>query len=231
MRGSDITSILAVGDCNTLGAGEFRNRAYPERVAAQTGARVKNCGYTMSTTREGLYLLEDNIEPDHDCVVIQFGLVDSYATFRYSPYVLYYPDNPFRKQLRSIVKKFKKTCRKNGLNKRFGEVPVVPESEYEENLRRMVDRCSEKLVILPETIPNHEDKRNPAIRRYNTIIEKVASEKDTCFFLPVYDRFARNMQGFYSDGTHANGAGYDYIAGRIKKLITGFSQNRGRHSC
>ena len=82
MSGSAITTILAVGDCNTLGAGEFRNNGYPERLADLTGATVKNCGFTMSTTREGLHLLGDNLEPGHGCVIIQFGLVDSYATFR-----------------------------------------------------------------------------------------------------------------------------------------------------
>ena len=144
MVGRPLKSILAVGDCNTLGAGEFRNNGYPERVGELLGVSVKNCGYTMSTTREGVYLLEDNLEEQHDCVIIQFGLVDSYATFRYSPYVLYFPDNPLRKQLRSLVKKYKKICRRRGLNEKFGEVPVVPAAEYERNLRRMVGG---KLVI------------------------------------------------------------------------------------
>ena len=224
MSGSTITSILAVGDCNTLGAGEFRNDGYPERLADLTGAAVKNCGFTMSTTREGIHLLEDNLQPGHGLVIIQFGLVDSYATFRYSPYVLYYPDNPWRKQLRSLVKKFKKTCRQSGLNERFGEVEVVPEAEYEQNLLRMVDRCGGRIVILPETIPHHDQKRNGAIQRYNRILERIASTREICLFLPLYQQFAGNMENYYSDNTHANGVGHRFIAGRIADLISGRSQ-------
>jgi len=94
-----ITKLLAIGDCNTLGAGELEAFSYPERLANLCNAQVINCGLTMSTSREGVAILKDNISDDIDCILIQFGLVDAYNTFRYAPYVPYYPDNIIRKQL------------------------------------------------------------------------------------------------------------------------------------
>ncbi len=173
----------------------------------------------MSTTREGIHLLKDNLRKEHDLVIIQFGLVDSYSTFKYAPYVNYYPDNVFRKQLRSIVKKYKKSCRKLGLNRKYGEVPVVPAEEYEQNIRCMVRICKGKNVILPETIPNLQEKRNRAIGEYNAILKTIASVEENCTLLPLYDAFSRNMADYYQDGTHANAEGYDYIARRIVDLL------------
>ncbi|MEN8141866.1 MAG: SGNH/GDSL hydrolase family protein [Thermodesulfobacteriota bacterium] len=203
--------ILTIGDCNTLGSGTLRHNSYPERLGRLLGAAVENKGGTMSTSREGLRLLADHLRPDHDLIVIQFGLVDSYATFRYAPYVLYYPDNCLRKPLRSLVKSFKKRCRRYRLNNLFGESPVVPQKEFADNIRAMVERCKGRRVILPETIPNHDTSRNEAICAYNSSLAKVAEETGaTC--LPLYDTFLANMDTYYTDATHANAAGYDYIA-------------------
>jgi lysophospholipase L1-like esterase len=207
--------ILAIGDCNMLGVGELQGAAYPERVADMLGMSLQNNAYTMSTTREGLQLLQDNLSSEHENVFIQFGLVDSYFTFKYSPYILYYPDTFFRKQLRSIVKKYKKICRNCGLNKKLGEINVVAPDEYQENLSRMVRLCGERAVILLETLPHYEERRNPAIQQYNTLLKQVAATASNCHVIELYDDFAANMEKFYVDATHANAEGYAFIASRV----------------
>ena len=54
-----MSEILALGDCNTLGVKENAHDAYPERVAEKLYKSLKNCGYTMSTTREMEYFYKD----------------------------------------------------------------------------------------------------------------------------------------------------------------------------
>ena len=89
-----ITNLLAVVDCITLGVEQCEKRSYPELVAERLGCRVVNRGFTMSTSREGVHLLKDNLSEEYDCVILQFGVADSHVTFRYAPYILYYPDRP-----------------------------------------------------------------------------------------------------------------------------------------
>ncbi len=132
--------ILAIGDCNTLGVGKLTGHSYPERVGQILKVPVTNSGYTMSTTREGCFLLSDHLTTDCTIVIIQFGLADSYLTLRHAPYVLNYPDNILRKPFRNILKKLKKLSRKYGINKRFGESNVVPLEEYSLNIHRL--RCA-----------------------------------------------------------------------------------------
>jgi len=213
-----VTKITAVGDCNTLGASELEYNSYPERIGAQLGADIVNLGHTMATSREGVLKLQ-NLLGEADCVIIQFGLVDSYSTFRYSPYVLYYPDNPLRKQLRSLTKKFKKTCRRLGLNRLLGEVNVVDSGEYESNLRKMVEIAQPRLTMLLETIPNHQRQRNTEIQRYNSILDDICADYDNCFKVELYTYFEHNMDLFYQDLTHCNSAGYEYIATAVAQKI------------
>lgn len=213
-----IRKLLAVGDCNTLGAGVLRENSYPERVGNILGITVKNLGYTMSTTREGRRLLYDNLS-DEDCVAIQFGLVDSYMTFKYSPYVLYYPDKPARKILRSLSKKFKKSCRKYGLNKMIGETNVVSADEYVDNINNMVALCGNRHVLLIDTVPNKEQYRNTEIQRYNSLLDSVASKNKNCERIVLYTCFEERMDQFYADATHCNSKGYDYIAQKVVEKI------------
>lgn len=214
-----VGTILAVGDCNTLGVGNLLGASYPERVARALGMPVANYGYTMATSREGISLLRDNLSVRHSCVFIQFGLVDAYSTFKYAPYVLYYPDNPLRKQFRSIVKKIKKICRNRGLNRTLGEVSVVPEEEYYANMLAMVQMCAHRIVILPETLPHHDQQRNAAIRRYNRVLARIAARHDNCHVVDLYAEFDAHLTTYYTDKTHANAAGYAYIAKSITRIL------------
>lgn len=211
--------ILAVGDCNTKGAGDLKYQSYPERISESLGIAVDNHGYTMSTTREGLNLLRNHLMDCHEWVIIQFGLVDSYATFTYSPYILYYPDNPIRKQLRAVVKKYKKVCRNSGLNRKLGESPVVSQKEYERNISTMIEMCGNRKIFLPETIPHHDNKRNDAICRYNKMLREISRRYDNCALVETYDLFADHLASYYSDRTHANAQGYAAIAAKILGII------------
>ncbi len=220
--------LLAIGDCNTLGAKALQNKSYPEKIGELLGAEVRNLGHTMATTREGVQLLKNHLG-DADCIFIQFGLVDSYKTFKYSPYILYYPDTFFRKQLRSIVKKYKKVCRKVGLNTLLGEVNVVPAEEYERNLRHLVEHAQPRTVFLIETIPNKQLERNGEIRRYNQIMKSICQEYDHCYTVELYDLFARRLTEYYQDATHSNNEGYECIAHAICEQIH-FIHGSGREA-
>lgn len=206
--------IVAVGDCNTLGAGGLKGKSYPEKLARKTGAPVHNLGHTMATTREGINILHD-YPGGADCLLIQFGLVDSYKTFKYSPYVLYYPDNIIRKQYRSLVKKFKKICRKYGLNRRLGETNTVSPAEYESNIRKMIGLSSAKEVFLLDTIPNKRLELNSEIMRYNSVLANICSDYTHCTKVDLYDIFINNLSNYYLDETHCNEQGYDHIVERI----------------
>ncbi len=221
--------ILAIGDCNTLGAKSLEKKSYPERVGRLLGAEVRNLGHTMATTREGIHLLHNHLG-DADCIFVQFGLVDSYTTFKYSPYILYYPDTFFRKQLRSIVKKYKKICRKVGLNALLGEGNVVPAEEYERNLRRLVELVRPRTVFLIETIPNKQLERNDEIRRYNRVMQTVSRDYENCFTIELYDLFERRLADYYQDSTHSNSAGYECIAQAISEQIHCI-QGSGKKAC
>ena len=208
-------AIVAVGDCNTLGVGPCLGASYPERVARLLGMPVTNRGYTMSTSREGRYLLADALSGEHSLVMIQFGLVDAYLTLACAPYVLYFPDNVFRKQARSILKKFKKISRKSGLNRLLGERCVVPLAEYEANISSMVASCTGRRIILPETIPHHDSSRNGLIEQYNRVLAQIASRNPQCILIETYADFAANQHSLYADATHANALGYELIADKI----------------
>ncbi len=213
--------IIAVGDCNTLGAGDLENNSYPEIFGKLYGPKIQNVGHTMATTREGIKKLQDFLD-DADCVFIQFGLVDSYKTFKYSPYVLYYPDAFFRKLFRSIVKKYKKTCKKIGLNQLFGEVNVVNINEYTENIRKMIEYAKPRPVVLLDTIPNKQLERNSEIKRYNKALAALSEEYDNCFKVDLYEMFEKNFDSFYLDETHCNDKGYICIVEKINEIVESY---------
>lgn len=220
-----MSKILALGDCNTLGAGEFKYQSYPERFAKYINASIKNCGYTMSTTREMLYFAKENIE-DADIVFIQYGLVDSWKTFKYSPYVLYYPDNIRRKYYRKLVKKYKKICKTIGLNRIFGTENVVPDREYRDNIESLVKQYPNKLFILIDTIPNMALWRNKEIIRYNKILEDISIENENAFYLKIYDFFLENFDFYYLDKTHLNEKGYEFILSQLVTLFENINKNK-----
>lgn len=213
-----MNKILSLGDCNTKGEG-CNGNAYPEQFARLIGAEVCNCGFTMSTLREAKYFFRDFYNDDINIVTLQFGLVDSWETFAYAPYVLYYPDNPFRKIARKAVKKFKKICRQHGLNDRFGTAPVVSPAHFLSGLNELITSCRpDTRILLLEAIPNHDESRNPAIRKYNGLLRAAANSDSRCSLLETYDRFSELKDTHYMDSTHINVAGHELIAQMLFEL-------------
>lgn len=213
------TSLIAVGDCNTLGTGELVRKSYPERVGCHLNASVTNCGFSMATSREGWRILRDHLCPEHSLVLIQFGLADAYLTCRFLPYILYYPDNPLRRTCRHLVKQLKKFTRRRGLNRILGDEHVVPLTEYSRNIERMVQACGSRKVLLLETIPHHDTWRNPHIERYNTELAGIAAGHSHCRLVQTYSTFAANLDRWYGDATHANALGHQIIADKIIELL------------
>lgn len=215
-------TVLALGDCNILGDIYFKNNSYPERFAKSINANIKNCGYTMSTTREMQYFVKENIQ-DADIVLIQYGLVDSWKTFKYSPYVLYYPDNIFRKYYRKLVKKYKKVCKAIGLNNLLGVENVVPDKQYKSNIDLLINSYPDKLFILIDTIPNKDISRNEEIVRYNKILEDISDRHKNVLYLKIYDVFLNSFDTYYLDKTHINDNGYKFILQRLLELYKNFN--------
>jgi len=207
--------ILALGDCNTLGDVQFKNNSFVERFAEMIELGVKNCGYTMSTTREMRLFYDKFYHEDLEIILIQYGLVDSWKTFKYSPYVLYYPDNFVRKIARKFTKKYKKIARKIGLNKIFGEKFVVSKEEYKQNIEEMIKTSKNQKIFLIDTIPNRELFRNAHIKEYNKIFDDLSLKYVNCYKIDIYDIFEKNFENYYLDNTHINDAGYDMIAKKL----------------
>jgi lysophospholipase L1-like esterase len=205
--------MVAYGDCNTLGFTSCEGNAWPEQVAREIHAEVKNLGHTMSTTRELLQYARDYPAKHYDIAVIQYGLVDSWMTFRHSPYVLYYPSNPWRKFLRKLVKKIKKYARILRLHDVLGWDNVVPVDEYVRNIEAVVASAPNTRFILLGTAPNHDLPRNPRIETYNAKLAEICARHPNAAFVDPYARLLGDMSTLYfSDGTHLNAQGQAIVA-------------------
>ncbi len=212
-----MSNILALGDCNTLGVKYLKGNAYPEMLATALNKTVENCGFTMSTTHEMLYFFENFKAQEKEIILIQYGLVDSWKTFKYAPYVLYYPDNKIRKIFRKIVKKYKKIAKKVGLNELLGVSNVVALDEYENNIKTVLQKTRSSSVFLIDTIPHLEISRNSEIVRYNQVLSRLSKEYDHVHYVEVYDAFLDRPE-YYLDNTHMNNRGYERITQNILSM-------------
>ena len=211
--------ILFLGDCNTLGTPEIEGMAYPEQLKKYLNIEVINCGHTMATTREGVEYFKEKFNTDIDLICIQYGLVDSWLTFKHAPYVLYYPDSKWRKIGRKITKKFKKLCKKFGLNKSIGTKNVVPFEEYLKNILWMKERIHNIPIILIDTVPNKDTTRNIEIKRYNQGLRDLSSQHTGIFKLDIYNDFAKDQKEHYIDPTHISPAGHKFVANKLFTLL------------
>jgi lysophospholipase L1-like esterase len=201
--------ILGLGDCIMAGARGYEGEVYLDIVARELGMDVVNRAVTMSTTREGRILFDE--EKERELVIVAYGLVDSWKTFKYAPYVLYYPDNFFRKLARKVVKKYKKIARKLGLNELLGQKFVVSPQEFEKNLRYFCE--GSKRIIFIETPPHlTETFRNPNIYTYNQIMAKVAADYRHASVVRLYETIQKEH---YLDEIHLNSSGYKFVARKI----------------
>ena len=215
-----MSKILALGDCNTLGTKYLVDNAYPERFAKVLNKTVDNCGFTMSTTNEMLHFFQDFKEKETEIILIQYGLVDSWKTFKYAPYVLYYPDNKIRKFFRKIVKKYKKIAKRIGLNILLGVSNVVALEAYQNNIESVIQKSKDCTIFLISTIPNLDRSRNGEIMRYNQVLFRLSEEYTHVHFVDVYNDFI-NSPEYYLDNTHMNGSGYEVIT---QKILSSYGQ-------
>jgi len=215
-----IRSLVAYGDCNTIGEGPLVGHAYPEIVGRALGCTVENLGYTMSTTRELLEFTREHPISDYDLGIIQYGLVDSWLTFRHAPYVLYYPDNPRRRVLRKLVKKLKKIGRTLNFKSLLGSTHVVPLDEYRRNIERAIEHAPGTTIILLSTAPNLDEPRNPHIRTFNEELARLAARHPNTIYLDIHTLIdGRRDDVFHKDGTHINALGHQLVADEIVRVL------------
>lgn len=207
---------IAYGDCNTEGVKGYHEPVWAEMVAEHLGLALTNCGHTMSTTRELLYYAEAFPPRDSQVAFIQYGLVDSWLTFRGAPYVLYYPDSPRRKLARKLVKKIKKWARRFHLQEHWGTVEQVPLEEYLGNIERVVRSAPDTLFVLVATPPNLDEPRNPRIERYNEGLRQVASRESNAVLADAYGELWRQKaKTLMGDGTHLTLEGHRLVADAV----------------
>jgi len=211
-----MAKILALGDCNTLGVQHLEGDSYPERFAKAVGKSVDNFGFTMSTTNEMLHFFDDFKKDDTEIILIQYGLVDSWKTFRYAPYVLYYPDNTMRKIFRKVIKKYKKSAKRIGLNRLLGVSNVVDIEAYQSHMESVIERSQECMIFLISTIPHLDNTRNSEIMRYNEVLSQLSLKYSHVFYVEVYSDFLDHPE-YYLDNTHMNDTGYEVI---FQKLLS-----------
>lgn len=212
-------TVLFLGDCNTLGTPAIEGNAYPELLGQHLNIDVINCGHTMSTTREGREYFKEKFSTDIDLVCIQYGLVDSWLTFKYAPYVLYYPDSKLRKFGRKLTKKFKKLCKKFGLHESIGTKNVVPLEEYLDHIVWMHKHSPITQIILIDTVPNKDITRNSEIKRYNQALNDLSAQHPDIFKLNIYNDFETSQKQHYIDPTHISPAGHKFVANKLFTLI------------
>ncbi|QGM26847.1 MULTISPECIES: SGNH/GDSL hydrolase family protein [Acinetobacter] len=211
---------VALGDCNTEGDPNNFNNAYPERFAKEMGWSVINFGHTMSTTREGLQYFKRQETQDADILSIQFGIVDSWVTFKGAPFVLYYPDTKWRKFLRKIVKKIKKYGRKLNFHSLFGTRNVVELDEYIHNIQYIIENSKARIIYLVEIYPNLDVSREPNILKYNQALKQICDHKRV-FFVPVFDQLKPNPQGEnFDDTTHLSSIGHEIVKNQMMAVTT-----------
>ncbi|RBW48136.1 SGNH/GDSL hydrolase family protein [Marinobacter sp. F3R11] len=207
---------VAFGDCNTEGFRTLEGPVWAQHVASALKLELENCGHTMSTTRELLEYAREFPPSAYPFVFIQYGLVDSWHTFRGAPYVLYYPDSPRRKLARKLVKKLKKWARHLKLQKRLGAVEVVPLDEYIENIRVVLRSAPESQFVLVATAPNLDISRNPGIQQYNEALSTLASEEHNATCVDAWDDLWGQAEAcLMEDGTHLTSRGHRLIADRV----------------
>jgi len=220
-----MSKILALGDCNTLGTQYLMGNAYPERFAKVLNKNVDNCGFTMSTTNEMLHFFQDFKDKKTEIILIQYGLVDSWKTFKYAPYVLYYPDNKIRKIFRKIVKKYKKIAKRIGLNKLLGVSNVVDLEVYRNNMESVIQKSKDCTIFLISTIPNLDTSRNSEIVRYNEVLSQLSEQYTHVYHVEVYNDFLDHPE-YYVDNTHMNEAGYEIITQKILSVYDQSEQSK-----
>lgn len=211
---------IAYGDCNTEGVKGYHEPVWPEMVADHLGLILTNCGHTMSTTRELLRYAEAFPPQDYQLAFLQYGLVDSWLTFRGAPYVLYYPDNPRRKLARKLVKKLKKWARRFHLQDRWGAVEQVPLAEYLGNIEQVVRSAPDTRFVLVTTPPNLDEPRNPRIERYNAGLRQVAAQAPNAVVADAYQLlWQQKAQTLMDDGTHLTRAGHRLVADSVISVL------------
>lgn len=174
----------------------------------------------MSTTRELLQFADAFPASASALVLIQYGLVDSWLTFRGAPYILYYPDNPRRKLARKLVKKFKKWARSLQLQKILGAIEQVPIEEFLSNIRLVVQSAPNAQFVLVATAPNLDEPRNPRILKYNEALSALAGEEVNAVYADAWHELWEDRNNcLMSDGTHLTAQGHRLVADSVERAL------------
>ena len=222
---SDTLRVLAVGDCNTCGitippAGNTILDKFCRHLEDNgLGTTCQNLGYGMATTREGVERMRRDAQAAH-IVLINFGLVDTWVTSIPKWYVPYYPETPFRKRLRKLLKSVKRRLRSPWLSPLVPTGHVVEIDEYTENIREMIAIARANYprvhILLWGSPPvQHDPVRNENLSRYNRRLEGLAAEHKASYVSTAPLIGSLTAQQAYVDAVHLSEASTAAIASQL----------------
>ncbi len=221
--------LYAVGDCNTEGFHALpKEDNIPEQLSSifkASGQNIQliNLGHTMTTTREGLDRVRNEVQsPDY--LLINFGLVDAWVTSIPQVYIPYYPDNRFRKLGRKILKTTKKRLRHKIFNALVSRGEVVSPKEYVHNIDEMIRiaRCRNsevKILLWGTTFALNNPQRNVNIRRYNELLKDLSRSRNTLFLDIEEIVDSLPIEEAYLDDVHLSARSSVLIAARMNQLL------------
>ncbi|MEQ9408144.1 MAG: SGNH/GDSL hydrolase family protein [Fuerstiella sp.] len=202
--------VLALGDCNTRTIDPKQGTAADGLMEALQSrgfeTSLVNISGGMASSREGLAQI-CHFDVAADLAIINYGLVDSWITTIPQFYVPYFPDSPARRRARKFLKFVKRRLRHNILRRLVPTGPVVPETEFEQNVRSMVSvlrrRNPATAVFLWATLPVDDNApRNFQLARYNGLLNRVADTEQAVFIDTEKALADQPRQKRFIDGVH-----------------------------
>lgn len=231
--------VRALGDCNTVASEKLCPAdAVPSKLIDVFASRgidcvLDNLGGTMNCSREGVNRMRRVTTPC-DVLLVNYGLVDSWVTSVPMLYVPYFPDNALRRQLRKLLKTFKRGLRANWIRQWIPSGFVVPPVEFRRNISRIIENARDlnpatQIVLWSTVRVKDQPARNAHIEQYNAILRDIAVS-NACTFLDVEESLASFQGNPYFDNFHLNGEGALHIAKAIagRLSIAGLLQDKGK---
>lgn len=117
-----------------------------------------------------------------------------------------------------MSKKIKKYVRKLHWHKVVGSVNVVPINEYKSNIQYIIDNSKAKYILLIDTYPNRDKKREPQALKYNKVLEDLSDGKRV-LYVPNYQILNEDLEQNYDDSTHMSSKGQQIVADAVLEAL------------
>ncbi len=214
--------VLALGDCNTAGAGggpTIVDQTVQRLQTAGIACEADNWGHTMTTTREGLARTRRD-RPFADIVLLNYGLVDSWVTTVPLFYVPYFPETRLRRVARKLLKFTKRRLRSPWVRRWISRGEVVSLFEFDRNLREIIAALrhvnpSVEVVLWATSAVQADPGRNANIDRYNARMESIAAAVGCTFINTSTVLASLPAARSYVDAVHLSGESAEFLGAAV----------------